>query len=744
MRLFRRNFITLLGIFLRFIYTGNSFCIFLLRPFYERKKIKVVYYSDPEPFFKPGARLLLTGIRENNSRYGEQFTVYVAKQLPDHFGEGLVEFLIRKVKGIGEVTARKLTITFGEKLKKVLDEFYKYESELKKLGITQDRLKSILESWEECRREAEVLPYLCSFGLTTNQAEQVLSSLGAGAVEKIKKDPYILTHVKGLGFIRADKVAHKIGKVDEKQRLEAAIVYTLKEASIREGHCFLTPFQLKEKLKQFTGIEVKNEDDLIKTVKKSIRITSVMNNEKVERIYLNRLYESTNNVTKKLLERAYTISPLKSLEKELERFLDKNSFLTDRQKAAILNALTKTSISYITGLPGTGKTTAVRELANFLRKKEIPFLLLAPTGKAAKRLEEQVGEKTFTIHRVLRFKLRNRKEIIARLKEAEALPEDLSIFLYPEHHQQNPLQAKVIVVDEASMIDIFVFELLLNALKKDSLLILIGDPDQLPPVGPGQVLKDIVISKSIFQGTVLTDIMRQSKNSGIVNLAHLVHRGQVPYYFFKTGSCPYNDVKFIKKDDKDHQGIIDEIINIVKENEDRENIQVLSCMHKGKLGTENLNKILRSLFIIDPSMNSDVNSCEKEDSSRKEIKIGERVIQIENNYDKMVFNGETGKIIKIDNRKYIVEFDDKIVDYTYKELINQTEPAYCLTVHKTQGSEYNTVIMPLTTSHYILLSRNLLYTAITRAKRKLYLIGSPKAFAIAVKNYGQQRNSCVF
>jgi len=795
----KKSFITLIGIFLKFIYISESFCVFLLKPFNENVKIKAVYYSSPESFFIPGARLLLTGVKENN-RYGEQFTVYVARKLPDHFGEGLIEFLVRRIKGIGAITARRLAFVFGEELKKVLDEFYKYELELKQLGITEERLRSIVESWEECRKEAEVLPYLCDFGLTANQAERVLASLGAGAIEKIKRDPYVLTRIKGFGFIKADRVAHKIGKVNERQRLEAAVLYTLREASTKEGHCFLTLLQLKEKIKQFTNMEVKSEDDLIEVIKGSSGITPVVDgNGKIMRIYLNRLYESVTAVTEKLLDRAYTVSPLrKEIEKDLRDYLTRNSFLTDMQKTAVLNALTKASISYITGLPGTGKTTTVRELVAFLKKREIPFILLAPTGKAAKRLEEQVGEKASTIHRALCFKLRDRKEIIARLKETETLPDDLSVFLYPEQNQENPLPAKVIIVDEASMIDIFVFELLLNALRKDSLLILIGDADQLPSVGPGQVLKDIVNSKDIFCGTVLTDIMRQSKNSGIVNLAHMVHRGQIPYHLIKNNFSPYNDVKFIKKDDKDYQGIIDEIIRAIEENDDRENIQVVSCMHKGKLGTKNLNKVLKSLFVKSSEENStDIdkdfeksiendpdnvlvnnlinavngidNGIDDEDESKKRykskdeanrankdskgrhenvnkesIEVGERIIQIENNYTKMVFNGETGKVIKADGRKYTVEFDDKVVDYTRKELISQTELAYCLTVHKTQGSEYGTVIMPLTTSHYILLSRNLLYTAITRAKKRLHLIGSLKAFAIAVKNPDQRRNSCIF
>ena len=534
------KFITLAGIFLRFLYRKSSFCVFIISLFGRNDPVKVVYYDNFD--IAPKTKLLITGYWEKG-KYGKQFNALLIKKINNQINKGLIEFLAREIEGVGQITAEKLVHLFGEKLKHVFDNYDLYKDQLTKLGISRKNIEKAIDSWKENREQAEIIPHFCELGLSVKQAELALKYLGAGAFAKIKRDPYILTQVKGIGFSTADKIAKTLNpNISRQYRLESTLIYALKEAC-NQGHCYLTLSEIVKEVTSYTGAQITPEE--IENIAKNHE-KIIVNNTKTEKIfYLKNMFEIVKEVTTDLLIRAYSTNTLK-VNSDLDNFLNANNFLTDHQKAAIKTAFGSTAITYITGPPGTGKTTTVREIVNFLEKYRITYMLLAPTGKAAKRLTEQVERQAFTIHRALNFKLKSKEEIVKDLKESETLPGNLSAFLVPEYNETNTFPVEVIIVDEASMIDLFLFKYLLNATSKNTLLILIGDANQLPPVGPGYVFRDIV-TNVIFRGYKLQNILRQKKDSGIIQMAYCIYQGKFPYFLKDEKRNYFTDIKFIKR-----------------------------------------------------------------------------------------------------------------------------------------------------------------------------------------------------
>ena len=526
------------------------------------------------------------------------------------------------------------------------------------------------------------------------------------SINIIKKNPYILAdEIHGVGFLTADKIAKELGiSKEESIRIKSGITYILTK-EIENGHLFLPKEELIKKASDLLEVSPeKIKEGISELIEEGRIINDNLYNVYTEPIYLKPLYIFEKEVAIKIRDIANKGNRLFNLDhEEVIKWAENevNIKLAYQQKEAIKKSLTE-KLMVITGGPGTGKTTIIKAILKIAIAQGLKVELAAPTGRAAKKLSETTGKEAKTIHRLLEFSPKERK------------------FLRDEEH---PLNTDIIILDESSMIDIILFYHFLKAVPKKASLILVGDVDQLPSVGPGAVLKDIINSKKV-QVVRLTEIFRQAKDSLITINAHRINQGDFPIIKGEKGS----DFFFIQKQEPEEA--LDTIKSLVKERIPRylslspiDDIQVITPMHKGFLGTINLNKEMQMLL----------NPNGKEIA--RGFKIGDRVMQIINNYDLEVFNGDIGKISDWDPEEQIIKvrFEDKTVPYELTDL-DELTLAYAISVHKSQGSEYPVVIMPILTQHYLMLKRNLLYTGITRAKRLMILVGTKKAVAIAVKN----------
>ncbi len=658
-----------------------------------------------------GTFIEAVGRFENHSQYGVQFKVETFSSALPVTAEGIKRYLSSKaIHGIGPKMAERLVEAFGNETLTVIDR--EPERLLDVEGIGKKKAEQILTGWEAQMDVRQVMVFLHSHGVGNAFASRIVKAFGKKAVSVVTRNPYALaTEVAGIGFLTADRIARSTGfALDSPQRIHAGLLYALSKAT-DEGHLFLPLEQLVQKSVELLqlphgplreGITALVQD-------KKVITTPVDDPQIVEAVYLPWLFHSERGIAHTLAQIASgakfplfddALGEVTAMEKRLAMRL------APRQRDAVRGALTAKAM-VITGGPGTGKTTIIKAILKIYHKAEARMLLAAPTGRAAKRMTESTGFPAKTIHRLLEFSFQKGGF---------------------QKNRENPLACDLLVVDEASMIDVPLMFTLLKAVPDTATLILVGDVHQLPPVGPGNVLRDIIASGCI-PVTTLTDIFRQAEKSLIVVNAHRINQGQSP---FSGSREPGGDFFIIERNDPD--AVTRTIIELIARRIPRRfnlnpmtDIQLLTPMHRGSLGGERLNLLLQeSLNPLPPGAHPEANF---------KFRAGDKVMQLKNNYDKDVFNGDIGRIVTADPaaRCVIVRFDESQVSYEAAELEELTL-AYAISIHKSQGSEYPAVIIPVSTQHQIMLQRNLIYTAITRGRELVILVGSYKALAIAVKN----------
>lgn len=662
-----------------------------------------------------GQLLEIEGEWVKHPKFGQQFKATTYKTVAPTEISGIEKFLTSgAINGIGPAMAKKIIAEFGEK---TLEIIAKSPNELLKVpGIGKKTAEKISTSYLEQSELTEIMVWLENHGISNTYAGKIFAKYGSFAIDIMEKDIYrLFQDIEGIGFLTADKLAFNLGiQRDDKRRIISGIDYALMQLC-NNGHCCIPEMALVDKTAKI--LQVNNQ--IIFTILKERIDNGSLNTEVVggeTLIYPPYLYYAEKKVATRLLQLQQATEPLS--EDNLSLFIkvwekDNQIQLAQKQKEAI-KACLHHGVLVLTGGPGTGKTTVIKGILSILKAQGLKIRLAAPTGRAAKRLSETTGQKALTIHRLL---------------EANNLAQDDNLQLGFSKDIDDQLDADVIILDEVSMVDIVLMHHFLNAVPDGCRIILVGDTDQLPAVGPGSVLKDIIRSQKI-PAIRLDEIFRQAQTSMIIQNAHIINAGRLPDL-----RKQYSDFVFYELNDD--TSITQKILDLCTKNLPHEgfdvlkDVQVLSPMHRFLCGVENLNLMLQEQ--LNPKKNQD----ELKYSSQT-FRVGDKVMHIRNNYQKNVFNGDIGFIQDINNEKLTVDYFDHIVTYEKNEL-NELTLAYASSVHKSQGSEYKVVIIPLSTSHYIMLQRNLLYTAITRAKQKVIIIGSKKALMTAIQSNRTQK-----
>lgn len=660
-----------------------------------------------------------TGTWADDPEFGKQFKADTMRLLPPSTAEGIEKYLgSGLVKGIGKHYAKKIVEVFGERTLEVIDESPTFLKEIK--GIGGKRIQLIRESWRQQKAVRDIMVFLQSHGLGTGQAARIYKTYGNDALAIVKENPYRLADdVWGIGFQTADQLALKLGfDRQATPRAQAAVRFILQEAA-DDGNCALPEEAVWQQAAQKTGIRLEVLHEATKALVDQQDLVREITATPDPWLYLQKLYHAETSVALRLSALGDGAHPLPAIrfDAAIEWIENKMSLtLAPSQRDAIRQATTcKTLV--ITGGPGVGKTTLVRGIVEIFRAKTLRVSLCAPTGRAAKKLAESTGSEAKTIHRLLEFDHRG-----------------------PQRNRELPLDVDLLIVDEMSMVDIVLMNQLLKAMPVSACIILVGDADQLPSVGPGCVLADIIASKAV-PVVRLTEIFRQAQESGIVRAAYRVHDGELPVEIphpqpLSQGARgeSLSDFYFIEAEQP--AAILDRIVAMIRERIPKrfgldpfQDIQVLTPMNRAELGVKNLNTRLQA--ILNPADAQEEPEVVRFGTS---FRMGDKVMQTRNNYDKEVFNGDVGRIraIDVEEQQVIVAFDGRSVAYEIDDL-DELTLAYAMTIHKSQGSEYPAVIVPLHTQHYLLLQRNLLYTAITRGRKLVVLIGSRKALQMAVQ-----------
>ncbi len=712
---------------------------------------------------KPGELLTMKGEWVKHPKYGNQFKIAEYETAVP-----VTEYGIRKylgsglIKGIGDTMAERIVDHFGNETLDIIEKNSERLAEIE--GIGKKRVSMIQASWDEQKEIRQVMIFLQSHDVGSGYAAKIFKAYGTRAITKVKENPYCLAmDIAGIGFIIADNIASKLGfDKDSPLRAKAGVLYVLQQYT-DDGHVFY-PYEWlvtksievldvdRDIVLEAIGALSSSRDIVIEDLTEDIG-EFIENNKGV---FLTRYHMCERKIAERIrMLMAVPVALYDKIQKELnavkENVFSKKPGSPDRQMTGIetVDALVKNSrriskqsrkneppitltekqheavqavlenkIAVITGGPGTGKTTilnTIKDIAEYISRlsgssEKIKFLLAAPTGRAAKRMHEATGHEAKTIHRMLEY---------SRAKGG---------FFRDD---KNPLDCDLLIIDEASMVDTILMYYLLKAVPATATLVLVGDVDQLPSVGPGNVLNDIIESNAV-PVVELNEIFRQADSSSIITNAHRINRGEK--LLEDNGSD--NDFFFIEREDP--ESALKTIIDVVSKNipskfgfDPVNDIQVLTPMHKGLAGAENLNQELQD--VLNPGEGGLIRGG-------RTFKVDDKVMQIKNNYDKDVFNGDIGRIIGIDNsgQEVAIFFDNRKIMYTFSEL-DEIVPAYAVTVHKSQGSEYPAVVMPILTQHYILLQRNLIYTGVTRGKKLVVIIGSRKAMAIGINNDKTQK-----
>ena len=661
-----------------------------------------------------GETLRLSGQWTFHPQFGEQFKAEAYQSVIPATLNGIEKYLgSGLIKGIGPVMASRIVRAFGLKTLEVIDS--EPDQLLKVEGIGKTRLDWILSAWQAQKEVRQVMLFLQGQGVSPAYSAKIYKYYGQDSVSVLQKDPYRLAEdISGIGFKTADKIAQQIG-IDPTSpiRAQAGLLYTLRELA-DEGHVFSPKEELLKRAEKELEIPRELLEPALSALKEEKKVV-VGEGAEGEEIYLPAFFRAEEGVAKKLSvllrgkrrKAEEVVSPdfLSRLEGRM------GIAFAERQKEAIKMALQE-RILVITGGPGTGKTTIVRGIVSACDALGIEASLAAPTGRAAKRLSEATSREAKTIHRLLEFSPAKGNFV---------------------RDQENPLRTDLVVIDETSMVDLILMNHLLKAVPPRASLVFVGDIHQLPSVGAGNVLSDIIQSQAVAV-VELNEIFRQERQSLITLNAHRIQQGSFPY--LPQNKAEAADFYFIEKEDP--QEILELIQDLCAKRiperfgfHPRDEIQVLCPMYRGLIGAANLNATLQG--VLNP------NGAELGSGSRV-FRVKDKVMQLRNNYTKEVFNGDIGWIEKIDKEdgQVLVRFDERSVAYDFNEM-DELTLAYAISVHKSQGSEYPAIIMPLLMQHYVLLQRNLLYTAITRAKKLVVIIGTKKALGMAIRNDKVQR-----
>lgn len=716
----------------------NSYCIAVMQTSTD-DEITIVGYL---PFINVGDTIKVVGKMVEHQEYGEQFKVDTFEKQMPQTTEALERYLANgTIKGVGPATARKIIETFGDDTINVM----KFEpSKLAQIrGISKDKAIEISDSFLENWEVWQIVGFLDKFGIGPQNAETIYKALGINAIEQIQSNPYILVDlVNRVNFNQIDKMALDIGiEYNNEKRIRSGVKHALLLTTYN-GHCAVVYENLLKFVHELLGVREEEIEDVLINMKVKNDIV-IEEREGYEWVYLYQYYQAEKNVAEKLiqLDKYKNIKKISKFEKELEFTEAKSNIeLSEEQKEAI-KQINNNNVCVITGGPGTGKTTIIKAIIDLYKHNEMKPVLCAPTGRAAKRMTETTGIEAKTLHRLL----------------------EIGSFSSSENQNNNtnlsvaPIDADIIIVDEMSMVDIFLMNYLCRAIYNGTKLVLVGDTDQLPSVGPGNVLKDIIESEVITTIT-LNKIFRQAAQSKIIMNSHRVNDGQS---FISKEEIETSNEKYVEDffyiDENDKNKILYQVLSLSGERLKKfgdydfiKNIQIITPTKKGELGTKELNKRLQQE--INPQ-----SEYKKEKKFGDSIfREGDRIMQIKNNYEiyweknqksfesgSGIFNGEFGTIQKIDEKEKNIQIkfdDDKIAWYAFSEL-EQIEHAYSITVHKAQGSEFDVVIMVIAPSAPMLLTRNLLYTGMTRAKKLLIMVGNKNVLEFMIQNADNKKRN---
>lgn len=662
----------------------------------------------------PGEWLVAEGAWIRDRQHGLQFKAERMQASPPDSKEGIEKYLgSGLIKGIGPVNAKRMVKKFGSR---VFDIIENYSARLEEIGgIGPERRRRIKDAWNEQKAVREIMVFLHSHGVSTSRAVRIFKMYGSDAIYKVREDPYRLARdIHGIGFQSADRIARQIGIAEDSVlRAQAGLDHVLLEAT-HQGYCALPRAELITRTAELLSTD---EEPINAALSKSISDEALFP-EQIggdTLIFLPALRAAEVSIARVVdrLRMAQPAYPKIDIERAIEWFEgDSGVQLAAGQKDALRSAISN-RLFVITGGPGVGKTTLINAMISILDRKDVRILLCAPTGRAAKRMSEATGREAQTIHRLLDVKPGSG---FAR-------------------NERSPLVCDLLIVDECSMIDVSLAAALMKALPENAALVLVGDIDQLPSVGPGSFLRDLIGCGRVRVAR-LTEIFRQAETSRIVAAAHAINKGRLPPLE------PSGDSDFLFLDRDDPEKAVATLINLVTNRVPKRfgvdpvrDIQILSPMNRGSLGVRELNAALQSA--LNPPVEHGANEVER---FGWKFRVGDKVIQTVNNYDKSVFNGDIGLIARVDGgeQEIVVDFEGNRVSYEFGEL-DELSPAYAITIHKSQGSEFPVVIVPVSTQHYMLLQRNLLYTAITRGRRLVVLIGQEKAAAMAARNNETRR-----
>lgn len=704
----------------RYVNEENGYSVFDLNT--SDGEIKIVGIFDSVNI---GESLEVEGEFTYDNKYGEQLNVSsYQKKLPSSTVEIEKYLASGIISTIGPKNASYIVKQFGKKsLDIVFDETDKL---LEVRGIGKKSIEKIKKSVEELKFSKNILFHLTGLGISLSLSKKIYNIFRENTLEVINENPYkLIKNVKGIGFLKADEIALK-NNLDKNSpyRIESAILYVLTQKAINFGHVYYPKEKLTNEVSKLIGVET----ELIEPVYMNLLLSSevvIDNSFEESNIYLDYLYVSESYIASKLAKMALNddFKILFDIEKEIKEAIKSLSIKLSKIQIDAIKSCFKENISIITGGPGTGKTTIINTIAKIYLDNGYNISLCAPTGRAAKRIEETTGIEAKTIHRMLGY-----------------IPSSYDDIGHFEYNEDNPLDTDVIIIDEMSMVDVVLFEKLLRGMKDNTRLVIVGDVDQLPSVGAGNVLRDLINSKKI-KYTKLVDIFRQSESSNIIVNAHKINNGQEPILNEKN-----SDFFFLKTETPAiTRNVVVDLISKRLPNaygyDFSKDIQILTQSRKGICGVFELNRLLQDI------LNPKTETTDELLVGNKLFRVNDKVMQTKNNYNLSfvdsdgeenfgVYNGDMGHIIFIDksSKKLTVEMDDKrLIDYTLEDLDN-LELAYAITIHKSQGSEFKSVIIPMFDGYKLLQTRNLLYTAITRAKENIVLVGDKNVMNNMIRN----------
>lgn len=722
---------TITGYIDRIVYRNKENGYSVLSVTYDNDEITCVGTFQ---YISEGEYVELSGHYTEHQLYGEQLVVEKYEIKAPEDTESIIRYLSAgAIKGIGSKLAERIVRRFKEDTFRIIEEEPERLAEIK--GISLGKAMEISTQIEEKKDMRKAMIFFGDYGISASLAIKIYNQYGQESYEMLKKNPYKLAEdIEGIGFKTADEIAARVGiNTDSDFRIRSACLYALLQAS-SNGHSYLPIEELIRETYGLLGIQNVDVEKHIMdlSIDKKLIIKKIAGDNAV---YASNYYYTELNIARMLLDMSITAEiNEEAVRKKLTKIeSSENIELDECQKKAVVESVSS-GLLVITGGPGTGKTTTINTIIKYFESEGLDILLAAPTGRAAKRMTEATGYEAQTIHRLL---------------EITGVPDDESIGTHFERNEQNPLEADVIIIDEMSMVDMFLMHSLLKAVSVGTRLILVGDVNQLPSVGPGNVLKDI-ISSGKFNVVMLTKIFRQASQSDIIVNAHKINEGE--QVDLKKSS---KDFLFLKR--MDANAVINAMITLIKDKlpkyveADMLDIQVLTPMKKGLLGVENINEILQQY--LNPKSDD---KREKETNSGL-FREGDKVMQIKNNYQlewevrsrygiaveggSGIFNGDMGIIRTINTyaENMEVEFDEhRFATYSFKQL-EELELAYAVTIHKSQGSEYPAVILPLLSGPRMLMNRNLLYTAVTRAKKCVCIVGIEEAVGGMIENVNEQR-----